>query len=157
CAADIAAVSRPRAQQGPPSAAMSVPKTPGPLSRTRLDDVAARLRTLRTSTTTIASHARSAAALLKQMLERQGAIDYVNTLITKVQGLGRQAVAEAAYWLVQYINQTGQFNRFRADRAIHIDSSLAAMDKQRKEIERDIVNVQWLADAADHVNDLLDE
>jgi hypothetical protein len=58
---------------------------------------------------------------------------------------------------VQYINQTGQFNRYRASRAIHIDPALGPMEKQRKEIERDIVNVRWLADAAERVGELLEE
>jgi hypothetical protein len=155
CAADVGAAKRPGSPQKAPSA--STPQTPAPLPAGRLDDVASRLRTLRQSTDRIASHARAAKHLLQEMLDRQRDIDRVNALITKVNELATQAVPEPAYWLVQYINQTGQFNRFRADRAIHIDPSLGAMDKQRKEIERDITNVQWLADAADHVGELLDK
>ncbi len=139
------------------AAAFALPKAPATLGEDRLRAVEARLRDLRQSTTHITRLARDAAAVLGEMLERQRDIDRVNRLITKVDALGKEAVAQSAYWLVQYIIQTGQFNRFRADRAIHIDPSLSTMEKQKKEIERDIVNVNWLADAAAHVGELLDE
>jgi hypothetical protein len=137
-------------------AARSVQPPTAPEHTQRLKSVESRLRDLRQSAARISALGREAAGVLEAMLARQQDVHHVNRLITKVDGLGKQAVEESAYWLVQYINQTGQFNRFRADRAIHIDPSLSSLEKQKKEIERDIINVRWLADAADHVAELLD-
>jgi hypothetical protein len=71
--------------------------------------------------------------------------------------MGKRATSEPAYNLVQWVNQTGQLKRFRADRAIKIDPGLSPMERQKKEIERDLVNVRWLADVADHVSRLISE
>jgi len=94
---------------------------------------------------------------LEKMLTGQRDQVLVNRLIERVGGMARDAAAEPAYSVVQWINQTGQFKRYQADRAIHIDPELSPMDRQRKEIERDLVNVRWLADAAEHVGGLLEK
>jgi len=123
----------------------------------RIRCVSERLTTLRHGAGQIGMHGREGAEILADMLASQGEQNRVNSLIQRVQALAKQATALPAFWLVQYINQTGQFNRYRADRAIQVDPSLAPMERQRKEIERDMVNVRWLADAADRVGEILDE
>ncbi len=138
-----------------------VPGTPvameGGTLAARLSAVRSRLGDLRRSAGRIAVMGREAEGLLDDMLRRQQDQAKVNRLIEQVGAIGTRAAAEAAYDLVQWINQTGQFNRFRADRAIGIDPSLSAMDRQKKEIERDQVNVRWLADAAERVGEMLDD
>ncbi|HYE60838.1 MAG TPA: 6-hydroxymethylpterin diphosphokinase MptE-like protein [Phycisphaerales bacterium] len=140
---------------------MRVPGTPaglegGALSK-RLDAVRSRLASLRESTGRIAALGREAGEVLEEMLEHQQDQARVNRLIERVSGMAKEAAAEVAFGIVQWVNQTGQFKRYRADRAIQIDPTLSPMEKQKREIERDLVNVRWLADAAEYVGGLLEE
>jgi len=80
----------------------------------------------------------------------------INKLMSRID----EARAESerlrpAYDLVQRINQTGAFNRARADREINL-AGLDGPERQRRQIERDLVNVRWLRDAATEVARLLD-
>jgi hypothetical protein len=122
-----------------------------------LAGVRERLGELRRSAARIALLGREAAGVLEEMLAHQQDQPRVNRLIERTSEMSRQAAAEPAYNLVQWVNQTGQLKRYRADRAIRIDPGLSPMERQQKEIERDTANVRWLADAADHVAGLLDE
>jgi hypothetical protein len=45
----------------------------------------------------------------------------------------------------------------REDREIDLATNLAPMERQRRQIERDLKNVTWLGDAADHLGRLLDD
>ncbi|MDQ7013135.1 MAG: DUF115 domain-containing protein [Planctomycetota bacterium] len=101
---------------------------------------------------------REAVGFLREMLAVHGNHTKVNTLIGKVQTVGEKVRRiEPAYELTQYLNQTGQFKRFRADRKMHLDESLSALERQRLEIERDIVNVEWIAEAAAQLGRMLDD
>ncbi|MCX5689429.1 MAG: DUF115 domain-containing protein, partial [Planctomycetota bacterium] len=93
--------------------------------------------------------------LLKRMLEHHNDQRTLNTLISRVQSFGERAAANPAYWLVQFINQTGQLKRFRADRALDLNTKLSAAARQRGQIERDLENVRWLTDAAEHLGTLM--
>jgi hypothetical protein len=62
-----------------------------------------------------------------------------------------------AFFLVQFVNQVGQLNRFRADRAIKLAEGLAPKARQRREIERDITGVTWVRDAARQVGAMMDD
>ncbi len=59
------------------------------------------------------------------------------------------------YDLVQKINQTGAFNRARADRDMNL-AGLSPEERQLRQIDRDAVNVRWLRDATTEVARLLD-
>ncbi|MEN0020791.1 MAG: radical SAM protein, partial [Planctomycetota bacterium] len=61
-----------------------------------------------------------------------------------------------AWPLVQYINQTGSLRRYKADRLIEL-RALAGEDRQRAQIERDISNVEWTADAAEAIAELMEQ
>lgn len=119
--------------------------------------VEARVAFLRDESRLLADKSRKAAEYLRRMLDNQENQGRVNALIAKVQAIGRQAAATGAYWLAQFINQTGQFKRYRADRLIALDEALTDIDRQRRQIERDIENVTWMADAADDVARLLED
>lgn len=140
---------------------VGLPPGPGALRGAELESHLARVRgrlgELRQSAARIALLGREAAGVLDEMLAHQQDQPRVNRLIERTTAMSRQAAAEPAYNLVQWVNQTGQLKRYRADRAIRIDPALSPMERQQKEIERDASNVRWLADAADHVAGLLDE
>lgn len=117
----------------------------------------ARLRELRRSASRVAAHSLGAGRALREMLDRHDEQTRVNQLIASTRRLGEEAVGESAYWLVNHVNQTGQLNRFRADRAIGADGALSPIERQKREIERDIKNVKWLEDAAHLVEEMLDD
>jgi len=72
----------------------------------------------------------------------------INPLIAETHRL-RSSVDDLrpGYELVQRINQTGGFNRGKADRVMNL-SDLSDLEKQRAQIERDLINVEWLGDAS---------
>jgi hypothetical protein len=106
--------------------------------------------------TEIASIGRKSAELLDRMIAAAGNQQKIDPLIREVHTLGKQVTGlEPGYGLVQYLNQTGTLKRFKADRALHYDEGLPALERQVRQIERDKENVSWLADAADQLNDLL--
>lgn len=144
----------------------STPSDPSPSLRSlrlcgepligRTGEVESRLQELRRSTMRVAALSREAGVALKEMLVSQRDQRRVNDLIGTTSELGREAAASPAYWLVQHINQTGQLNRYKADRAMEVEG-VGGLERQRREIERDIRNVEWLADAADLTGGMIDD
>lgn len=119
--------------------------------------LAARLADVAKDAATVARKSREAAATLNKMIDRQGNHDAVNRLIRKVYDI-RDSVRllEPAYGLVMFVNQAGTLNRFRADRAIDLAAKQDdELQRQKRQIERDIRNVEWIAEAADTVAAML--
>ncbi len=104
----------------------------------------------------VASMSREAEALLDRM-ERAGAdqaklaplIDRVHEIRSRVER------TKPAYDLVHRMNQTGTFKRFKADREMALNEPGSALEEQRRRIERDKLNVSWLAEAGDILADLI--
>jgi hypothetical protein len=124
----------------------------------RLERVRERVRRVRREVWELSEMSRQTAALLGEMRENQGDQARVNALIGEVYRL-RDRVKEltTAYWLVEFLNQTGAFKRFRADRELRLDESVRGVERQKREIDRDIQNVSWVGDAADAAGRLLDD
>lgn len=141
------------ARAGPPLPEPAV-GPPAP-SRAR---VLERVRDVRGDTWMIGELSRRSAGLLERMLACRSDRAEVNRLIGAVHGLRDEVVAKnPAYGLVHHLNQTGTLRRFRADRSIELDPSLGPLEQQRRQIERDLENVRWLADSADQMARLLDD
>lgn len=116
-----------------------------------------RLTALRQDTRHIAAESRRTAGLLRQMLTQQEDQRRVNGLIARVEAIRDDVTArQPAFGLVERLNQTGAFNRTRADRRIYIEGDKDPLAVQRAQIERDITNVSWLADAADVMSEILE-
>lgn len=126
----------------------------GPECRVR--GVRDRVACVRASAARVGGRCREAGAILRRMLDQHADQAAVNRLIAEVNRVSQGAMGEEAYWLAQHVNQTGQLNRFKADRALEAAADLPPLDRQKREIERDITNVQWLGDAADEVVEILD-
>jgi hypothetical protein len=128
------------------------------LARSRVKQVLARVRSLRGDVLKVADLSRETVSLLERMLachDDQGA---VNPLIEKAHVIRERVVGlKDAYWLVQFLNQTGTLNRFRADRAMLIDTQASEHEQQRRQIERDLQNVKWLLDSAAQVGRMLED
>jgi hypothetical protein len=129
---------------------------PDPGARLALVD--RRLRKVRQDTWNIARHSRRTAQLLEAMLADHADQARVNRLIGEVDAIRAEVERlEPAFSLVDHLNQTGTLKRARADRTIELEESLTPMERQRRQIERDIVNVRWLGDAAERLGELLDD
>ncbi len=128
--------------------------TPSPTTD-RKQALCARLETLSRECTTIRGACAETIEDLSKMLKHHSDQALVNRLIDRVQKRAVEITSLEANWLVQHLNQTGQFNRFKADRAIELDDSLSPLEKQRKQIERDVQNVTWLRESASTASDML--
>lgn len=133
------------------------PPAPADDAEARVRRTTERVRRVRQDVWRIAEHSRRAAKLIGEMLEWQQDQSRVNRLIAQAHTLGEEVAAlRPAFALVQHLNQAGSLKRVRADREIALARSLPPIERQRKELERDLSNVQWLAEAADELGSLLD-
>ncbi|PCI09108.1 hypothetical protein COB72_07140 [bacterium] len=94
--------------------------------------------------------------LLETMIKHQDDQKQMGVLIGKVQLFRDQVFKmDVAYRLAETVNQVGVLNRMKQDRLIDINKDASAIERQKLQIERDIVNVQWIRDAANAVIDQL--
>lgn len=126
------------------------------------------LRAVRTRVAKVAADARRIAELSRQAghkiaetIEHQADRIRVDRLIAELEKLGSSAAAlQPAFDLTQTLNQTGVFNRLRADRALQVETNqgtLSPIERQRRQLERDADNVRTLATAADELAELLEQ
>ncbi len=123
----------------------------------RVPQVRERLEAIRRDAHTIGMLCAKTESALSEMLESHRDQARVNRLISRVNAL-RDEVAglQPAFRLTQFINQTGALNRMRADRAIEVASHETALERQRRQIERDRTNVSWIREASGALTRLLD-
>lgn len=138
---------------------VAVPGTPAAasdaVSRRRIAD---RLAEVRRDVGKVAILSAKTRSLLQEMLDHQSDQPRVNRLIAKVDGLRQEVTAlDPAFGLVQALNQTGVLKRVRADRQLGLAEGLPPLERQRRQIERDLTNVSWLADAAEQLGTMLDD
>ncbi|MFM9958994.1 MAG: motility associated factor glycosyltransferase family protein [Phycisphaerales bacterium] len=114
------------------------------------------LKQLRTDVRTIARLSRETSDLLGKLTSRLDDPDRANAIIRQIHALrDRVESLRPAYGLVHRINQAGTFKRFKADRRIRLEIATKPREEQRLRVERDSMNVGWMADAADTLEDLL--
>ncbi|TVQ32253.1 MAG: DUF115 domain-containing protein [Phycisphaeraceae bacterium] len=120
-------------------------------ARKRLDEV-------RRGVVRMGALSRQTASLLERIRENHGDQKLVNKLIAQVNRIRDEVQAiDPGYELVQKLNQTGAFKRARADRELRLEAGLTALETQRRQIDRDAMNVRWLAEAADAMAEILEE
>lgn len=110
-----------------------------------------------------ANQARELAELSRQAetlvrgLDAFGDASVMNDAVREIHEVRDRAEAlEPAFWLTQFLNQTGGLRRAKRDRAIAISAKEATdREVQAKRIERDAENLSWLADASDRMAELL--
>ncbi len=134
-----------------------IPAAPRRRDETRIAAARERFAALRRDTRSIARASREADELLRKMLRVEGDNARLNRLIHQVHELRDQVqTLDPAFGLVQRLNQAGAFKRYKADRDLMLAEALTPHDRQRRQIERDAMNVRWLAEVADTLDDLLD-
>ncbi|MDX2016299.1 MAG: 6-hydroxymethylpterin diphosphokinase MptE-like protein [Planctomycetota bacterium] len=138
---------------------IELPRPPAAMdSPLRRRAVIERVRAARNEVWQVAHFSREAERTLGRMAQARGDQALINKLIEEVyQVRDRVTSLREGYWLVQHLNQTGTLKRFRADRAIDLDDTLGDEDRQQRQIERDRMNVRWLADAAEQAGSMLDD
>ncbi len=146
-------------EHAPPEApCLKLPPIPATqLEREAVRTARERVGEVRKGVWRVGDMSRKASGLLQQMIEHHEDQDRVNRLITKAHAIRAEVASDkTAYNLVHRMNQTGTFRRARADREIMLSKDLPEIEQQRKQIERDLQNVRWLAEAADALGELLD-
>lgn len=134
---------------------VALPATPSPQDRSERVD--ARLRETAEQARRMATLTRTAEQMVRG-LDAYGDAKTMNEQVEAIHAVRDEAEAlDPAYWLTQFLNQTGGLRRAKRDRAIAIASDEATdRDIQAQRIERDAENLQWLAQAADRLAELLD-
>lgn len=126
-------------------------------SSSSIEGARARLMSLDREVQQVARLSRETATLLRQIdPARQSR---ANELITRVHRR-RDEVEQLheGYALIRHLNQTGAFKRFKADRPLMLaGDDLAPRERQQRQIERDAVNVDWIAEVAELAHTLLQE
>jgi hypothetical protein len=95
--------------------------------------------------------------ILQEMLVAQQDEARMNQLFERLAPM--QAIVaerESARKIIDVINQVGVYKRMRADRRIELSTELEPLERQRAEIERDIINVEWTRDASALLADLIE-
>ncbi|MGH7243237.1 MAG: 6-hydroxymethylpterin diphosphokinase MptE-like protein [Phycisphaerales bacterium] len=123
----------------------------------RRDALYRRLRQVRADVWRVGEISRTTAKAVQEILENQEDQARVNRLISRIESHAKEVQQIVpGYPLVQHLNQTGILNRFKADRAIELDSDQSPLERQRRQAERDLKNVTWLADASDELGSMFD-
>lgn len=136
--------------------AFTLPDTPNPT--TSGGAVGQSLRGTADQARQLADLTRQAEALVRE-LDAFGDASVMNEAVREIHEVRDRAEAlQPAFWLTQFLNQTGGLRRAKRDRAIALTSEEAtAREVQAQRIERDAENLSWLADAADRMAELLQD
>ncbi|MFG0331282.1 MAG: 6-hydroxymethylpterin diphosphokinase MptE-like protein [Phycisphaerales bacterium] len=124
----------------------------------RLTAVRDRLQEIQRGVKRLRELSQSADRLIDRMLEDQADAVKMDRHFSKMDSY-RAEVDELfhIFDLVNALNQLGAFNRMKADRRLELSEGLDTQTRQRRQLERDQVNVRWLADACDEYHRILEE
>ncbi len=117
-----------------------------------------RLGVVRDEVRELRTLARRTAAVIRRMQGDQGDAAKMAKHFEKVEAARREVEARMdTFHLLDAMNQVGAFKRLRADRRLELSVDLDPAERQRAQLDRDLENVEWLADAATVMLDQLDE
>ena len=130
---------------------------PTPPAKPRDDAVTRQLSQTAEQSRQLAALTRKAEDMVRG-LDAFGDTATMNEQVNAIHAIRDEAeTLNPAYWLTQFLNQTGGLRRAKRDRAIAIASEDATdREIQAQRIERDAENLQWLAEAGDRLAELLD-
>ncbi len=112
----------------------------------------ARFDRIRTQAAEIARQSRRAGQTLTKVLTCLHDTKRSDALIHDVYRMRDIVFAQQpGFRLVEFVNQSGVLNRFKADRVIGLHDAADRVEHQRLHVERDIKNVGWIAEAADEL------
>ena len=100
---------------------------------------------------------QQAIAVLKLMLEHQRNERRMNQLFRDMDAIQHRVnELNDAFELINELNTIGAFKRDRTDRAI-AHEGVDALERQRRQIERDLENIDWLTQACDEALEIFKE
>jgi hypothetical protein len=138
-------LARHAASDRPP---ISIPQA-SPVDRSRVGAIIERLVELGDQVGEIARASSEAGRILERMLDDQTDRRRMERHFQRLDRVRAEVEARSeARGLTDLVNQIGVFKRVRADRIITLERDLDPIRRQRLEIERDIVNVEWTGDAS---------
>lgn len=115
------------------------------------------LRIRREEAQSIARIGQETLPLLEEVRDHLDDQGRVNRVIARIDGLrARLRELDPCYQLITELTQYTQVLRFRSDRQIAA-AKLAGVERQRRQVERDIVNVRGIVDAAGIFVKLMDD
>lgn len=124
----------------------------------RIQRLRERLHSVRRGVADLERASNEALDIMHEMRDHHNDQPRVNALIARVNKVRDRATAiQPAFRLVHHLNQTGALRRIRADRAIALAEDASPLDIQKRRIERDISNLEWLRDASRRMNEILHE
>lgn len=116
------------------------------------------LEAIRSDAKSIAMNSRETQKLLRRVADLQtqsGSTAKINALVRQIHTIRDDVTRrEPAYGLVQRLNQTGTFQRFKSDRLLKLNPPKGELDRQKRQVERDALNVGWIAQMAEILEDL---
>ncbi len=136
------------------------PRLPVPrrhLDAERLRLGAVRVRETRRDVLAIQEASEHTTTIIAEMLEHQ--LD-----ARRMKGLWPRLARERkivedrldVFNIINHFNQLGVFKRTKADRKLHFAKDLSEIEQQKAQLERDLSNVRWTADAAKDLAQSLD-
>ncbi len=134
-----------------------IPVPPRRLDPQLLRVGAARVREVLREVRAIQEASERTAAIVAEMLEHQRDARRMEGLWPRLDR-ERKVIERsmATFQIINHFNQLGVFKRAKADRKLHFSKGLSQEEVQRAQLERDLVNVRWTADAAKELATSLD-
>jgi hypothetical protein len=134
-----------------------LPVADRPLDPARLDEAGWRVESVRRDVEALERTSKETTAVLRAMLRDQADAARMQRHFKKLDRRRRQIdQRQDAVDVVNFLNQVGVYKRFKADRRLHMQRGLDPMQRQRAQLERDLENVIWTADAAKEIGHQLD-
>lgn len=134
-----------------------IPSPPLPLDQKRLSEARQHLEKVRSEVRRLREISKQTAGLLREMIDDQNNLAKMARHFEKVERNRKEVEALLdIFELLNHLNQLGVFNRMKADRRLHMQQHLSPLAKQRAQLERDLTNVTWIADAAQEMIEQLE-
>lgn len=144
------------AHADPSSPVIDLP-TASPPDPSRFGAVVDRLEDLRREVREIGDAAAEAQRILGRMKADARDLALMNRHFEELEHHRRAVEARPeAFGLIEVINQIGVFKRTRADRSIRLAHDLPPVERQAREIDRDLANVEWTEDASGLLGEMLE-
>lgn len=142
----------------PDAPPIHLPSTSSHNDQRTLAKVRDRLRKLARDSDRIAKLSKEATDLLEKM-ETLGDENRreINELVERVHTIRDRVERLVTAWrAVQQLSQTAMFKRFKADRLLRLAEGIDEIDAHARRVERDIVNVRWIAEVGEYVSMLFE-
>ncbi|MHC4589258.1 MAG: zf-TFIIB domain-containing protein, partial [Planctomycetota bacterium] len=124
----------------------------------RLNEAGGRVEAVRRNIEALERTSRETATVIRAMLRDQADAARMERHFKQLERCRRQVEERFdAFEIVNHLNQLGVYKRFKADRRLHMQRDLEPHQHQRAQLERDLENVIWTADAAREIGHQLQQ